>query len=142
MIKGIQYGLFRMFLAAPLLNCRTFASTGKTIKLIFDIQETNSKKTVDALVGETILDVATKNSLPLEGACEGNCACATCHVLLDGKALSEVPEPGEEEEDLLQVAFGRKANSRLGCQVKIAEGMSGSVVTIPSQTRNINVKKF
>lgn len=139
MIKGFQYGFRRLWQTVPLLNCRTFASS---VKLTFDIQETNSKKTVDAAIGETLLEIATKHSLPLEGACEGNCACATCHILLDEKTLKKIPEAGEEEEDLLQVAFGRKANSRLGCQVKVTEHMDGSIITIPSQTRNIDVKKF
>ena len=138
MIRGLQYGFRKLLLTAPKL---TFA-TNTSIKLTFDIQKTNTKKTVDAVVGETILNVATKNGLPLEGACEGHCACATCHVLLDEKVLSKLPEPNEKEEDLLQVAFGRKVNSRLGCQVEVKEDMDGSTVVIPSQTRNIDVKKF
>ena len=142
MLKIFQYGIRKGSLLS-MLQIKGFANEAKkSVKITYAFEGAKENKTVDALVGQSLLDVAQKYELPLEGACEGNCACGTCHVLLDNKLLSQLPEPGENEEDVLQVAFGRKANSRMACQIKINENMNGAIVTVPAQTRNIDVKKF
>jgi ferredoxin len=97
------------------------------------------KKTVKARKGATILDVTRENDILLEGACEGSCACSTCHVIIDPKFYSKLEEPSEDEEDLLELAFGLTDTSRLGCQVRVNEKMNGMTVTIPSATRNMAV---
>ena len=61
---------------------------------------------VDACVGDNILVVAHKNDVDLEGACECSIACSTCHVVLDDEVFDELPEPSEEEEDMLDLAYG------------------------------------
>jgi ferredoxin len=131
MIRGLQYGLYKLLQVTPLMANRVFATSDKSIKLTFHIQQTNAKKTVDAKVGQTLLEVVRKYDLAVEGACEGNCACGTCHVLLEEKVASELPKPSGDEEDLLSADKRRKPNSRLGCQVKVAEHMNGTTITVP-----------
>ncbi len=74
--------------------------------------------TVDAKEGESILDVAVANDIPLQHACGGFCACTTCHVIVkDGDKFLSAPE--EDEEERLDRATGVTLKSRLGCQAKI-----------------------
>ena len=68
-----------------------------------------------ARVGESLLQVAHNNEVELEGACESSLACSTCHVILDKKIFESLPEACEEEEDLLDLAYGLTQTSRLGC---------------------------
>ncbi|ORX43236.1 ferredoxin [Piromyces finnis] len=97
------------------------------------------KKTVQAKRGESLLDVTRENDIFLEGACEGSCACSTCHVIIDPEFYEKIEEPSEGEEDLLELAFGLTDTSRLGCQVRVTKAMDGMTVTIPSVTRNMAV---
>ncbi len=107
-------------------------------KITFILKD-NSEKTVDAPVGLSLLEVAHKNDIDLEGACEGSLACSTCHVIVDEKFFNELPEAAEEEEDMLDVAFGLTHTSRLGCQIKITEELEGLKVKLPQATRNVNI---
>ena len=96
-----------------------------------------SKKTVKAELGLSLLEVAHTNHIPLEGACEGSLACATCHVIVLPQWFGKLPSAVEEEEDMLDMAFGLTATSRLGCQVIVTPELDGLEVTIPSASRNI-----
>lgn len=78
-----------------------------------------SKREVVTKTGRHILEVAKENDVELEGACEASLACSTCHVILPAKLFHELPPPKDEEEDLLDLAFGLTGTSRLGCQVII-----------------------
>jgi ferredoxin len=95
--------------------------------------------TVDARVGETLLQTAHRFHIDLEGACEGVCACSTCHLIFSNDVYDQLPEPSEDEEDMLDMAFGLTSTSRLGCQVIVEECMSGMQVTLPAATRNFYV---
>lgn len=97
------------------------------------------EKTFDAPVGISLLEVAHKNEVPLEGACEGSLACSTCHVIVDATYFDQLPTPSEDEEDMLDLAFGLTHTSRLGCQIMITEALDGLRVTLPSATRNMSV---
>ena len=99
------------------------------------------KKEVEAPVGLSVLEVAHKNDISLEGACEGSLACSTCHVVVDDEFFDVLDEPSEDEEDMLDLAFGLTHTSRLGCQIKITDDLDGLVVTIPGATRNMMVDK-
>ena len=88
----------------------------------------------------SILEVAHNNGINLEGACEGSLACSTCHIIVEKKFFDNLPEPSEEEEDMLDLAWGLTHTSRLGCQIIINEKLDGMKVTIPSGTRNMNVE--
>ena len=100
--------------------------------------------TIDAYVGESLLQVVHRNSskygIELEGACEGVCACATCHVIVqDDSVYDTLEEPSEDEEDMLDMAFGLTETSRLGCQVIVDPTMDGTTIEIPRATRNFYV---
>lgn len=96
---------------------------------------------VEAANGLSVLEIAHKNHIPLEGACEGSLACSTCHVYVDDAFLDRLAEPKEEEEDMLDLAFALKANSRLGCQIIMSDALDGLVVALPAATRNMMVDK-
>ncbi|MCK5642013.1 MAG: ferredoxin family 2Fe-2S iron-sulfur cluster binding protein [Gammaproteobacteria bacterium] len=107
-------------------------------KITFIDSDGNAKE-VDAPVGLSVLEIAHKHGFDLEGACEGSLACSTCHVVVDGEWFDKLDEATEEEEDMLDLAFGLTHTSRLGCQIKITEELDGLKVTLPSGTRNMLV---
>ncbi|QXK91907.1 ferredoxin family 2Fe-2S iron-sulfur cluster binding protein [Neoehrlichia mikurensis] len=100
-----------------------------------------SKHTFQAYEGETLLTLAHRNNVNLEGACEGSLACSTCHLIIDPSWYSVVEkynELSDEENDMLDLAFGLTETSRLGCQIMITKELDGLCVTLPSETRNIS----
>jgi len=103
------------------------------------IQKDGSTKTVDAQNGISILEVAHKNDIDLEGACEGSLACSTCHVIVEDKFFDKLPEPSEDEEDMLDLAWGLTHTSRLGCQIMVSDELDGITVSLPAATRNMDV---
>nr|WP_190812311.1 ferredoxin family 2Fe-2S iron-sulfur cluster binding protein [Orientia tsutsugamushi] len=110
----------------------------QTVKVIFIINDIE-EKTVDAQIGLSLLEVAHQNKIDLEGACEGSLACSTCHVIVDPGWYQKLPLPVEEEEDMLDLAFGLTNTSRLGCQIIITEELDGLIVKLPIATRNVNL---
>lgn len=92
---------------------------------------------VEAPIGLSVLEIAHQNNIDLEGACEGSLACSTCHVIVDPEWYDTLPEAQEEEEDMLDLAFGLTHTSRLGCQIIMKEELDGLVVMLPSATRNM-----
>jgi ferredoxin len=108
-------------------------------KIVF-VDKDGSEKNVEAKNGQTILELAHQEDLPLEGACEGSLACSTCHVIVDKEFYDKLDPASEEEEDMLDLAFGLTHTSRLGCQISMSDKLDGLKVTIPSVSRNISVK--
>ncbi|NVK19067.1 MAG: 2Fe-2S iron-sulfur cluster binding domain-containing protein [Methylocystaceae bacterium] len=96
-----------------------------------------SEKEVEAPNGLSILEIAHKNDIDLEGACEGSLACSTCHIIVEEEWFDKLDEPEEEEEDMLDLAFGLQQTSRLGCQIIMSDDLDGIKVHVPSETRNI-----
>ncbi len=96
---------------------------------------------IDAPNGLSILEIAHQNSdkLYLEGACEGSLACSTCHVVIDKKWYDLLTPATEDEEDMLDLAFGLTQTSRLGCQIIMRPELEGIVVRLPAATRNMMV---
>jgi len=94
---------------------------------------------VEAPIGLSILEIAHRNNIDLEGACEGSLACSTCHVIVDNEWYDALPEASEDEEDMLDLAFGLTHTSRLGCQIKMTEELDGLTVRLPNATRNMMV---
>lgn len=93
--------------------------------------------------GDNLLDIAQANDLEMEGACGGSCACSTCHVIVvDEDYYDKMPEPEDDENDMLDLAFGLTETSRLGCQVKMTKELDGLVVKLPSMTRNLQASDF
>lgn len=108
-----------------------------TIK--FSMIEKGIKKEVVGKKGETLLDVTRKYNINLTGACEGNCACSTCHIIFDKKVYEKLPPPKEEEEDMLELAFGLTPTSRLACQIKVDDKLNGAMIMIPDVQRNVTI---
>lgn len=100
-----------------------------------------TEKTVNAPNGISLLEVAHKNQISLEGACEGSLACSTCHVIVDPAFYDGLPKASEDEEDMLDLAFGLTHTSRLGCQIMMNDSLEGLKVTLPAATRNMQVDK-
>jgi 2Fe-2S ferredoxin len=96
---------------------------------------------VDAPIGLSVLEIAHRNDIDLEGACEGSLACSTCHVIVDPEWFDVLNEPSEDEEDMLDLAFGLTHTSRLGCQIRMTEELDGLTVSLPQGTRNMMVDK-
>jgi 2Fe-2S ferredoxin len=105
-------------------------------KMIF-VERDGTRREVDAPVGLSVLEIAHKHGIDLEGACEGSLACSTCHVVVDSEWIELLKEPTEDEEDMLDLAFGLTQTSRLGCQIIMSEELDGLVVALPSGVRNM-----
>ena len=95
-----------------------------------------SEQEVEAPVGISVLEVARMFDIPIEGACEGSLACSTCHVIVDEEYFDQLDEASEDEEDMLDLAFGLKPTSRLGCQIMLSDALDGLKVRLPAATRN------
>jgi len=109
-----------------------------TVTVTF-IQVDDTRKQVQARIGESLLETAHCNDIDLEGACEGVCACSTCHIILPVKMFDSLPEASEDEEDMLDMAFGLTETSRLGCQIQVTGEMEGAELEMPKATRNFYV---
>ena len=92
---------------------------------------------VDAPPGERLLDVAQADGQPLEGTCEGQMACSTCHVIVDAADFPKLPRAGEEEEDLLDLALHVTRTSRLACQIVLTDALETLTVHMPGGARNM-----
>jgi 2Fe-2S ferredoxin len=101
------------------------------------IQRDGSRKEVDAPIGLSVLEIAHRNDVDIEGACEGSLACSTCHVIIEPDWYELLKDATEDEEDMLDLAFGLTKTSRLGCQIVITEELDGLTVRLPSATRNM-----
>ncbi|MFZ1180921.1 MAG: ISC system 2Fe-2S type ferredoxin [Herbaspirillum sp.] len=88
---------------------------------------------IDAPVGTTLCEAMLDNDIEIEHACERSCACTTCHVVIR-EGFETLDAPSDKEEDLLDMAWGLEANSRLSCQVVL--GDDDLVVEIPKYTIN------
>jgi ferredoxin len=91
---------------------------------------------VEALAGSVLLDVAQRAGQPLEGACEGQMACSTCHVIVDPKDFERLPPASEEEDDLLDLAWGVMRTSRLACQIMLTDELDALTVKMPGGFHN------
>nr|ALP70512.1 Electron transfer protein 21 [Prunus persica var. persica] len=93
--------------------------------------------------GMSMLEAAHENDIDLEGACEGSLACSTCHVIvMDMDYYNKLEDPTDEENDMLDLAFGLTETSRLGCQVIAKPELDGIRLAIPAATRNFAVDGY
>ena len=100
-------------------------------KIVF-IDYQGEETSIDASVGDTVMEAATSNDVPgIDADCGGACACATCHVYVDSAWQQVVGKPEELEAEMLEVAEGVQENSRLACQIHITEDLDGLIVTTP-----------
>lgn len=88
---------------------------------------------VEGAVGDSLLRAAQAAGLPLEGTCEGQMACSTCHVVVAAEWFDRLAPASEAEEDMLDLAAGARRTSRLACQIVLGEELDGLTVTIPAE---------
>jgi 2Fe-2S ferredoxin len=101
------------------------------------VEPDGTRREVDAPMGHSLLQIALDNKIDIEGACEGAMTCSTCHVVIDPEWFGRLDEPREDEEDMLDLAFGLIRTSRLCCQIIITEALDGLTVKLPPPTRNL-----
>ncbi|XRX42621.1 MAG: ISC system 2Fe-2S type ferredoxin [Buchnera aphidicola (Eriosoma harunire)] len=103
------------------------------VTFIFYVMQEKKKKTINAKSGESILEIALNNRIHMEHACEKSCACSTCHCIIHSgfESLSNI---NEQEEDVLDKAWGVQQYSRLGCQARL--GDKDVEIEIPFYTIN------
>ncbi|WPG98522.1 Hypothetical protein R9X50_00131300 [Acrodontium crateriforme] len=115
---------------------------GEERKITF-IDKDGAEYTFEVADGNNLLDIAQANDLEMEGACGGSCACSTCHVIVEDDAMfDKMEEPSDDENDMLDLAFGLTETSRLGCQVEMSKELDGLRVKLPSMTRNLQASDF
>ena len=102
----------------------------KMPKIIF-YKEKGMRTEIEVQPGQTLLEVAREHDIDIEGTCEGNLACATCHIIVDKDWSSKIPQATEDERDMLDLVNGLKVNSRLGCQIKVTNDLNGLIVFVP-----------
>ncbi len=107
------------------------------MKVHFISPDGETTQTVEAKPGDNLLELAQNAGQPLEGTCEGQMACSTCHVVIDKAWFDTLPAPTEDEDDMLDLASGARRTSRLSCQIDLTDAHDGLIVHIPSESRNM-----
>ena len=87
--------------------------------------------------GDNLLTLAQNDGQPLEGTCEGQMACSTCHVIVAAEDFGKLPRASEMEEDMLDLAAGATRTSRLACQIHLTAALDEITVRIPGEVRNM-----
>jgi ferredoxin len=90
----------------------------------------------EAEAGDNLLTVGQAAGLPLEGTCEGQMACSTCHVIVAAEWFDKLTEASEEEEDMLDFAAGARRTSRLSCQIDLTRELDGLTVSVPATSND------
>ncbi|MGI9513043.1 MAG: 2Fe-2S iron-sulfur cluster-binding protein [Anderseniella sp.] len=98
------------------------------------IEHTGKEHVVEGENGMSVMETAIKNMVPgIDADCGGACACATCHVYLQGDWTEKLGERSEMEEDMLDFAFEVQDSSRLSCQIRVSDDIDGLVVKVPEK---------
>eukprot|EP00946_MAST-07B_sp_MAST-7B-sp1_P002098 g2098.t1 len=135
--------LVRHFLATPAAGHGHdhIDENAAEVKVVYVLKDKTEMEVVGR-EGQNLLRLAQQHGIELEGACEGVCACSTCHLILEDDAYDEVEDLApltEDEEDMLDLAFQLTPTSRLGCQIVLTTAMEGLKVELPAATRNFYV---
>ena len=107
------------------------------IRVTFVSADGRDRHEVTAEAGSRQHEVAQTDGPPLEGTCEGQLACSTCHVSVDPEYFARLPRAAEEEEDMLDLAVGAVRTSRLACQILLTPDLDGLVVHMPAGHRDM-----
>ena len=98
------------------------------------IEHSGETHTIDVANGLTVMEGAVQNNIPgIDADCGGSMACATCHVYVKEEWFNKLPKKEDGEEDMLDMAFEPKKNSRLSCQLMVSEQIDGLVVNLPEK---------
>jgi len=106
------------------------------IRVIF-ITRDGERVAAEGRAGQTLLDVAQAAGMPLEGTCEGQMACSTCHVILSAEWFDRLTPATEDEEDMLDLAFGACRTSRPSCQIALDDELDGIEARIPADSHDM-----
>lgn len=106
------------------------------IRVTFITSEGNRAEAT-AEPGDILLDVAQAAGMPLEGTCEGQMACSTCHVILPPEWFDKLPRAVDDEEDMLDLAASACRTSRLSCQIVLTPDLDGIEVRIPAESHDM-----
>ena len=101
------------------------------------VERDGTRRELDVPVGLSVMEIAHQHDIDLEGACEGSLACSTCHVIVEPEDFDRLSDPTEDEEDMLDLAFGLTPTSRLGCQIIMTEELDRLTVTLPMETHDM-----
>ncbi|XP_071731964.1 uncharacterized protein [Rutidosis leptorrhynchoides] len=134
------------------LSCKLFSTTtsGNSLaeseesqKISVTFFDKDGEQEIKVPIGMSILEAAHENDIELEGACEGSLACSTCHVIvMDVEQYNKLEDPTDEENDMLDLAFGLTETSRLGCQVIAKPELDGLRLALPAASRNFAVDGY
>jgi len=105
--------------------------------VVFISADGEERSEVEAPSGRRLLEVAQADGQPLEGTCEGQMACSTCHVIVDAADFAKLPRATEMEEDLLDLASHVTRYSRLACQIELSDAIDRLTVRMPAGSRNM-----
>jgi len=98
------------------------------------VNHLGKKKTIKVENGLTVMEGAIQNDIPgIDADCGGSMACATCHVYVDNEWYGKIPKAEEAEQDMIDMAFKPKKNSRLSCQIIVSDELNGLIVTTPEK---------
>tara|TARA_R100001244_G_scaffold20643_12_gene21819 strand:+ start:23410 stop:23751 length:342 start_codon:yes stop_codon:yes gene_type:complete len=109
----------------------------KKITVHFVSSDGEKTVSVEASKGDNLLTLAQLHDQPLEGTCEGQMACSTCHVIVEAADFDRLPEATEMEEDMLDLAAGARRTSRLACQIELTAELDGLTVHMPIESHNM-----
>jgi len=102
-------------------------------KITYNDFQGNSK-TIEVENGLSVMEGAIQKDIPgIDADCGGSMACATCHVYVDDKWYDKIPKVEDAENDMIDMAFEPKKNSRLSCQIIVSDELDGLVVTTPEK---------
>ena len=101
------------------------------------ITERGERVEAEAKPGARLLEVGQAAGMPLEGTCEGQMACSTCHVIVAPDWFAKLEAASDDEEDMLDLAAGVARTSRLSCQIVLSEALDGIEVRIPGESRDM-----
>ncbi|MGN3973780.1 2Fe-2S iron-sulfur cluster-binding protein [Tsuneonella sp. SYSU-LHT278] len=96
----------------------------------------SSRVTAEGAPGDNLLRLGQAKGLPLEGTCEGQMACSTCHVIVDPAWFDRLPAASEAEEDMLDLAANACRTSRLSCQIDLTADLDGLAVRVPPDSHD------
>ncbi|KAI6220818.1 2Fe-2S ferredoxin-type domain-containing protein [Aphelenchoides fujianensis] len=113
-------------------------SEDEVVNLTYITRDGAARK-IRGKVGDNVMYLAHRYDIEIEGACEASLACCTCHVYVEESFANKLPDPTEDEEDMLDMAPLLKPNSRLSCQIILKKELEGMTVTLPKITRNFYV---
>ena len=109
----------------------------KAPHVIFVSADGSQQWELEAPLGASVMEIAVSNNIDMEGACEGNMACATCHIIVDPDWSGKLPAAREEEDDMLDLVYGLQRTSRLSCQIIMTAELDGLTLRLPGESRNL-----